>query len=122
MMEAQMIFNHLSSICNVHALNFVLSAYLYVELVDDGRRYKPGSLPHQLAGWYTYYHHDLGDDAFWKDAIPIPQGETRKQGHGIYSGVRFVETEDPTASITGLVYKEPSFIYFGLGITNGFSV
>jgi hypothetical protein len=88
------------------------------------------SLPHCLAGWSTYYHHDLGDDAFWKDAIPMPQGEisgkeqliSRKQDHGIYSGVRFAETKDPTAIITGLTDQEPSFIYFGLGITSGFSV
>jgi hypothetical protein len=74
-MEAQVILNHLNTICNVHALNFVLSAELYVELADDGRRYEPGLLPHYLAGWSTYCHHDLGDDAFWKDAIPMPQGE-----------------------------------------------
>lgn len=125
-----MIFNYLNSICNVRALNFVLSAGLYVELADDGRRYKLGSLPCHLAGWCTHYHHDVGNDAFWKDAIQIPRGELRgpgqviapKQGHGIYSGVRFVQTEDPTASITGLTYREPSFIYFGLGITSGFSV
>lgn len=128
--EAQMILNHLSTICNVHALNFVLSADLIVELADDGRRYEPGSLPNLLGGWFTFYHHDGGDDAFWQGAIPMPrkqvggrdQVNSPKQGNGIYSGVRFVESEDPTASITSLTDLQPSYIYFGLGITSGYSV
>jgi len=128
--EAQMILDHLRGICNVNALNFVLCADLIVELADDGRRYEPGSLPNTVGGWFTLYHHDGGDDRFWKDAIPMPtnrsggidQGTSSRKGHGIYSGVRFVETEDPTSSITSLTNVRPSYIYFGLGITSGYSV
>lgn len=128
--EAQMILNHLNDICNVHALNFVLSRDLIVELADDGRRYAPGSLPHNLGGWFALYHHDGGDDAYWKDAIPMPkkqiggngQDSSPRQGKGLYSGVRFAENEDPTASITSLTDLQPSHLYFGLGIKSGFSI
>jgi hypothetical protein len=46
--------------------------------------------------------------------------ENKAMGYILVLG--FVETKDPTAIITGLTYQEPSFIYFGLGITSGFSV
>jgi hypothetical protein len=130
MQDAQMVLNYLGPFCNVHALNFILSVSLYVELADDGRQYEPGSLPDLLGGWVTLYHHDGGDDSFWKDAKPMVQKLTvendqvglPRQGNGIYSGIRFVQTKDPTASITSLTDLRPSFIYFGLGTTSGYSV
>jgi hypothetical protein len=101
--EAQIILDHLSNICNVHALSFVLSQDLVVEFADDGRRYAHGSLSHNLGGWFTLYHHDVGDEAYWKDAITMPKKQIRgtdqvsssRKGKGTYSGVRFAENEDP---------------------------
>ena len=67
--QAKMVLSVLETGCNVHAMNF-LYPDLIVELAQDGKDYKPGSLPSRIGGWSLSYHQNKGNDSFWGSNMP----------------------------------------------------
>lgn len=108
--QLEIIPNTLCDLADVKTLTFI-DVFLMVELrADNERTYKDYSLPREVAGIITFYHHS--NEPYWKDLIDADERDKlivdrdmtanrlAEKGH-IFPGVRLSSSPHPPATAEG---------------------